>query len=119
MLNGKSRGQDIASSTHVWKYTEMLKTDEMNEGDMIEAESCMSRSAGHCMTMGTASTMASMVEALGIGLPTNAAIPAVDSRRKVLARMVGRRIVEMVHEDRRMSKILTKDAFENAIMING
>ena len=97
----------------------MLKTGQMNESDMIEAESCMSRSAGHCMTMGTASTMASMVEALGIGLPTNAAIPAVDSRRKVLARMAGRRIVEMVREDLRMSKILTKLAFENAIMVNG
>jgi L-arabonate dehydrase len=79
----------------------------------------MSRSAGHCMTMGTASTMASMVEALGMGLPTNAAIPAVDSRRRVLARMAGRRIVEMVREDLRMSRILTKDAFENAIMVNG
>ena len=79
----------------------------------------MSRSAGHCMTMGTASTMASMVEALGMGLPANAAIPAVDSRRRVLARMAGRRIVEMVHEDLRMSHILTKQAFENAIMVNG
>jgi dihydroxy-acid dehydratase len=86
---------------------------------MIEAESCMSRSAGHCMTMGTASTMASMVEALGMGLPTNAAIPAVDSRRRVLARMVGRRAVEIVREDLRMSKILTREAFENAIMVNG
>ncbi len=119
MLNGKFRGEDIGSGTHVWKFTEMMKRGEMNEADMVEAESCMSRSAGHCMTMGTASTMASMVEALGIGLPTNAAIPAVDSRRKVLARMVGRRIVEMVHEDLKMSKILTKDAFENAIMVNG
>jgi dihydroxy-acid dehydratase len=119
MLNGKFRGQDIGSGTHVWKFTEMLKTGEMTEGDMVEAESCMSRSAGHCMTMGTASTMASMVEALGMGLPTNAAIPAVDSRRKVLARMAGRRIVEMVNEDLRMSTILTKQAFENAIMVNG
>jgi L-arabonate dehydrase len=119
MLNGKFRGEDIGSGTHVWKFTEMLKTGRMKESDMVEAESCMSRSAGHCMTMGTASTMASMVEALGIGLPTNAAIPAVDSRRKVLARMAGRRIVEMVHEDLRMSKILTKEAFENAIMVNG
>ena len=119
MLNGKFRGEDIGSGTHVWKFTEMLKTGAMNEGDMIEAESCMSRSAGHCMTMGTASTMASMVEALGVGLPTNAAIPAVDSRRRVLARMAGRRIVAMVGEDLRMSKILTQDAFENAIVVNG
>ena len=95
MLNGKFRGHDIGSGTHVWKFTEMLKTGEMNEGDMVEAESCMSRSAGHCMTMGAASTVASMVEALGIGLPTNAAIPAVDSRRKVLAPMAGRRIVKL------------------------
>src|SRR5438093_9531193 len=119
MLNGKFRGEDIGSGTHVWKFTEMLKTGEMKFADLVEAESCMSRSAGHCMTMGTASTMASMVEALGMGLPTNAAIPAVDSRRRLLARMAGRRIVEMVHEDLRMSKILTKDAFENAIMVNG
>jgi L-arabonate dehydrase len=119
MLNGKFRGEDIGSGTHVWKFTEMLKTGQMNEHDMIDAEACMSRSAGHCMTMGTASTMASMVEALGMGLPTNAAIPAVDSRRKVLARMAGRRIVEMVHENLKMSKILTRDAFENAIMVNG
>jgi L-arabonate dehydrase len=119
MLNGKFRGTDIGSGTHVWKFTEMLKTGEMKESDMIEVESCMSRSAGHCMTMGTASTMASMVEALGMGLPTNAAIPAVDSRRRVLARMAGRRIVQMVNEDLRMSQILTKEAFENAIMVNG
>ena len=119
MLNGKFRGTDIGSGTHVWKFTEMLKTGEMKPADMVEVEACMSRSAGHCMTMGTASTMASMVEALGMGLPTNAAIPAVDSRRRVLARMAGRRIVEMVHEDLRMSKILTKKAFENAIMVNG
>ena len=119
MLNGKFRGEDIGSGTHVWKFTEMLKTGAMDEADMVDAESCMSRSAGHCMTMGTASTMASMVEALGMGLPTNAAIPAVDSRRRVLSRMAGRRIVAMVHEDLRMSKIPTRDAFENAIMVNG
>jgi L-arabonate dehydrase len=119
MLNGKFRGEDIGSGTHVWKFTAMLKTGDMTEADMIEAESCMSRSAGHCMTMGTASTMASMVEALGMGLPANAAIPAVDSRRRVLARMAGRRIVEMVHEDLRMSKVLTREAFENAVMVNG
>jgi dihydroxy-acid dehydratase len=119
MLNGKYRGADIGSGTMVWKVTAMLTTGEMQPADMLEVESCMSRSAGHCMTMGTASTMASMVEALGMGLPTNAAIPAVDSRRRVLARMAGRRIVQMVHEDLRMSKILTKQAFENAIMTNG
>jgi dihydroxy-acid dehydratase len=119
MLNGKYRGQDIGSGTHTWKFTEALKKGEMKLSDLPEAEACNSRSAGHCMTMGTASTMASMVEALGMGLPTNAAIPAVDSRRKVLARMVGRRIVEMVREDLVMSRILTRQAFENAIMVNG
>ncbi len=119
MLNGKFRGEDIGSGTHVWKFTEMLKTGDMTVEDMVEAEACMSRSPGHCMTMGTASTMASMVEALGIGLPSNAAIPAADSRRKVLAHMAGRRIVEMVREDLRMSKILTRKAFENAVRTNG
>src|SRR5690349_20646234 len=119
MLNGKFRGEDIGSGTHVWKFTEMLKTGEMNVDDMIEAEACMSRSPGHCMTMGTASTMASMVEALGIGLPTNAAIPAADSRRNVLAQMAGRRIVEMVKENLTMSRIITRKAMENAIRVVG
>src|SRR5215831_20314041 len=119
MLTGRFRGEELGSGTHSWIFTERLKRGEMTEADMVEAEACMSRSAGHCMTMGTASTMASMVEALGIGLPTNAAIPAVDSRRGVLARLTGRRIVEMVRADLRMSKILTKNAFENAIMVNG
>jgi L-arabonate dehydrase len=119
MLNGKFRGEDVGSGTLTWQITAKLKTGEFNEADMIEAEACQSRSAGHCMTMGTASTMASMVESLGMGLPTNAAIPAVDSRRKVLARRTGRRIVEMVKEDLRMSQILTREAFENAIMVNG
>src|SRR5467141_1737807 len=119
MLNGKFRGRDIGSGTDVWKFSEEVRCGAMSMCEFLEAESCMSRSAGHCMTMGTASTMACVVEALGMGLPTNAAIPAVDSRRKVLARMAGRRIVEMVHEDLKMSKILTRDAFENAIMVNG
>jgi L-arabonate dehydrase len=119
MLNGRWRGQTVGSGTHVWKFDEMLKTGEMTMDDLLDAEACMSRSAGHCMTMGTASTMASMVEALGLALPTNAAIPAVDSRRYVLAHMAGRRIVEMVKEDLKMSKILTKQAFENAIRTNG
>ena len=119
MLNGKFRGEDIGSGTHTWKFTEALKKGEMKLSDLTEAEACMSRSAGHCMTMGTASTMASMVEALGMALPTNAAIPAVDSRRKALARLTGRRIVAMVREDLRMSKIVTREACENAIMVNG
>ena len=118
MLNGKFRGQDIGSGTSVWSMSEEVRAGKMSLADFMDAEACMSRSAGHCMTMGTASTMASMVEALGMGLPSNAAIPAVDSRRYVLAHMAGRRIVEMVREDLRMSKILTRKAFENAIRIN-
>ena len=119
MLNGKFRGQDIGSGTDVWKFSEEVRCGLMSECEFLEAESCMHRSAGHCMTMGTASTMACVVEALGMGLPTNAAIPAADSRRGTLARIAGRRIVEMVHEDLRMSKILTREAFENAIRIVG
>ncbi len=119
MLNGRWRGEEIGSGTHVWKFDAMVKAGEMTMDDFMDAEACMSRSIGHCMTMGTASTMASMMEALGLGLPTNAAIPAADSRRNVLAHMAGRRIVEMVREDLRMSKVLTKEAFENAILTNG
>src|SRR5215472_10324329 len=119
MLNGKYRGEDIGSGTHVWKFSEDVRSGAMSMCDFLEAESCMSRSAGHCMTMGTASTMASVVEAMGIGLPANAAIPAVDSRRYALAHMAGRRIVEMVHEDLRMSQILTRKAFENAVRVVG
>jgi dihydroxy-acid dehydratase len=119
MLNGRFRGEEIGSGTHVWKFDAMVKAGEMTMADFMEAEACMSRSIGHCMTMGTASTMASMVEALGMGLPSNAAIPAADSRRNALAHMAGRRIVEMVHEDLRMSKVLTREAFENAIHTNG
>ena len=119
MLNGRFRGEQIGSGTHVWKFDAMVRAGEMSMDEFMEAESCMSRSVGHCMTMGTASTMASMVEALGMGLPTNAAIPAADSRRYVLAHMAGRRAVEMVHEGLRMSKVLTREAFENAIRVNG
>ncbi|MBD0259220.1 MAG: dihydroxy-acid dehydratase, partial [Cytophagales bacterium] len=118
MLNGKFRGQDIGSGTHVWKFTEDLIKGSMTPSDYVFAESCMSRSNGHCMTMGTASTMACMVESLGMCLPGAAAIPAVDSRKKVLAHLSGRRIVEMVREDLKISKILTREAFENAIKVN-
>jgi L-arabonate dehydrase len=119
MLNGKFRGTDIGSGTDVWRFSEDVRRGVMSECDFLEAESCMNRSAGHCMTMGTASTMASVVEALGIGLPTNAAIPAVDAHRYALAHMAGRRIVAMVNENLTMSKILTREAFENAIRIVG
>ncbi len=115
MLNGKFRGEDIGSGTHVWRFSEDVRRGAMSLCDFQEAEGCMSRSAGHCMTMGTASTMACVVEALGIALPTNAAIPAVDARRYALGHQVGRRIVEMVHEDLRLSRILTRKAFENAV----
>ena len=119
MLNGKFRGQDIGSGTNVWKFSEDVRSGAMSTCDFFDAEACMSRSAGHCMTMGTASTMACVVESLGMGMPTNAAIPAVDSRRYALAHNAGRRIVEMVKEDLRMSKILTRKAFENAIRVVG
>src|SRR5215216_2286980 len=115
MLNGKWRGQELGSGTGVWSMSEQVRAGTLRLQDFLEAESCMHRSHGHCMTMGTASTMASMVEALGLGLPGNAAYPAVDGRRNVIARNAGRRIVDMVHEDQKLSTILTREAFENAI----
>jgi L-arabonate dehydrase len=118
MLNGKYRGQDIGSGTDVWKFADDVKGGRMSLKAFMDAEACMSRSTGHCMTMGTASTMASMVESLGAGLPTNAAIPAADSRRLVLAHLAGQRIVEMVREDLVLSRVLTKESFENAIIVN-
>jgi L-arabonate dehydrase len=119
MLNGKFRGQDIGSGTAVWRFSEEVKAGTMSLTEFREAETCMSRSAGHCMSMGTASTMACMVEALGLGLPHNAAIPASDSRRLTLAHLSGRRIVQMVHDGLNMSQILTREAFENAVRVNG
>ena len=115
MLNGKWRGQELGSGTGVWSMSEQVRAGTLKLQDFFEAESCMHRSHGHCMTMGTASTMASMVEALGVGLPGNAAYPAVDGRRNVLAREAGRRIVDMVWQDQKLSQILTREAFENAI----
>ncbi len=115
MLSGKWRGHDLGSGTGVWQMSEQVRAGTLKLADFFEAESCMHRSHGHCMTMGTASTMASMVEALGVGLPGNAAYPAVDGRRNVIARNAGRRIVDMVHEDLMLSKILTREAFENAV----
>src|SRR5450755_4164822 len=118
MLSGKFHGRELGSGTGLWQMTDLVRTGGMKVEEFLEAESCMHRSKGHCMTMGTASTMASMVEALGMSLPGNAAIPAVDARRNTLAQMTGRRVVEMVHEDLRMSRILTREAFENAIRAN-
>jgi dihydroxy-acid dehydratase len=119
MLSGIYRGQHIGSGTNTWSLSEQLRAGEITQDEFHEAESCMHRSHGHCMTMGTASTMASMVEALGVGLPGNAAYPAVDARRNIIARRAGRRIVEMVEEDLVLSKLLTRQAFENAIRTNG
>jgi L-arabonate dehydrase len=115
MLSGKYHGKDIGSGTNTWSMSEDLRAGKIRLEEFHEAESCMHRSHGHCMTMGTASTMASMIEALGVGMPGNAAIPAVDARRYVLARMAGRRIVELVREKISVSRILTREAFENAI----
>ena len=118
MLSGHFRGKTIGSGTGVWQMSEDVRAGKMTQEEFTAAESCMHRSKGHCMTMGTASTMASMVEALGVSLPGNAAIPAVDSQRYRLAQLSGRRIVEMVREDLVLSKILTRAAFENAIKAN-
>ena len=118
MLNGRYKGQTIGSGTHVWKFDEDMKTGKMTPEECEFAESCMSRSIGHCMTMGTASTMAVMVESLGLTLSGASAIPAADSRKKVMAQLSGRRIVEMVKENLTIDKILTRKAFENAIMTN-
>lgn len=116
MLNGRHQGRAIGSGTDVWRLSEDVRAGAITVKDFMDAEAGMSRSAGHCMTMGTASTMASLVEALGLGLPGNAAYPAVDARRKALAHEVGRRAVGLVHEDVRLSRILTREAFRNAVL---
>ncbi|TJZ90306.1 dihydroxy-acid dehydratase [Paracoccus gahaiensis] len=119
MLNGHFRGERVGSGTHLWRFSEAVKAGAMSQDDFLEAEASMSRSSGTCNTMGTASTMASMAEALGMALSGNAAIPAVDSRRRVMAQMSGRRIVQMVKDDLKPSDIMTREAFENAIRVNG
>lgn len=118
MLNGKFRGKDIGSGTDIWKFSEEVRAGRMSQKDFREAEGCMSRSNGHCMTMGTASSMAILVEALGISLSDNASIPAPDSRRKVLCHESGMRIVEMIKEDQKISDILTRESMINAIKVN-
>jgi L-arabonate dehydrase len=117
MLKGHYRGKNIGTSD-VWRFAEAHKLGEISTEQFVEAEACMARTQGHCAVMGTASTMATMVEALGLSLPNNASIPAADARRKVISQLSGRRIVEMVREDLRLSKVLTRKAFENAIMVN-
>lgn len=118
MLNGKFRGGEIGSGSFNWMIKEKRKTKEFTDEDFLDAEICAARSAGHCNTMGTASTMATMVEVLGLTLPGASSIPAVDSRKKVMAQLCGRRIVEMVKESLKLSDILTRRAFENAIVTN-
>ncbi|BFM48059.1 IlvD/Edd family dehydratase [Marinomonas sp. THO17] len=118
MLNGKYRGKDIGSGTDVWKFSEAVRGGKMSLDEFMRAESGMSRSRGTCMTMGTASTMSCLTEALGMSLPENGTLPAVDARRQALAHLTGMRIVEMVKEDLKPSDILTKSAFENAIRAN-
>jgi len=118
MLNGKFRGGEIGSGSFNWMIKEKTKAEDFTEEDLLEAEVCAARSQGHCNTMGTASTMATMVEALGLTLPGASSIPAVDSRKKVMAQLSGRRIVDMVWEDLKLSDILTRKAFENSIVVN-
>jgi dihydroxy-acid dehydratase len=118
MLNGKFRGQDVGSGTHVWKFEAEVKAGRMTEAECFVAEGCMARSNGHCMTMGTASTMACMAEALGMQLPGSATWPAVDMRRYEIAQEAGRRAVGLVEEDLRPSAVMTRAAFENAIRTN-
>lgn len=119
MLNGWFRGERVGSGTALWQMSEAIKAGTMTSDEFLEAEQSMSRSPGSCNTMGTASTMASMAEALGMALSGNAAIPAVDSRRRVMAHLSGRRIVDMVKDDLKPSDIMTREAFENAIRTNG
>jgi dihydroxy-acid dehydratase len=118
MLNGKFQGRDIGSGTDVWKFSEAVRAGEMSLETFLDAESGMSRSAGVCNTMGTASTMSSLIEALGMSLPHNGALPAVDARRRTLAHLTGRRIVQLVLDDVKPSDILTREAFENAVLVH-
>src|SRR4029077_2720348 len=118
MLNGKFQGRDVGSGTHVWRFEAEVKAGRMSEAECLAAEGCMARSNGHCMTMGTASTMACLAEALGMQLPGSAAWPAADLRRREIAQDAGQRIVAMVEEDLRPSHILTRASFENAIRVN-
>lgn len=119
MLNGWFRNERVGSGTALWQMSEDIKAGKMTQQDFLDAEQSMSRSPGSCNTMGTASTMASMAEALGMALSGNAAIPAVDSRRRVMAHLTGRRIVDMVKDDLKPSDVLTRKAFENAMRVNG
>ena len=118
MINGRFRGMEVGSGTDLWRFSEEVRAGTMDPADLVASEACVSRSNGHCTTMGTASTMACLTEALGMTLPGAAAIPAVDARRKVVAQLAGRRAVEMVREGLRPSAVMTRAAFENAIRAN-
>jgi dihydroxy-acid dehydratase len=118
MLTGNFRGKQIGSGTDVWRFSEDVRAGRMSMDDFIAAESCMTRSKGHCNTMGTASTLACLTEALGLSLPGAAAIPAVDSRRNRIAQISGRRIVDMVAEDLKFSDVVTRGSLQNAIRVN-
>ncbi|WP_406690237.1 IlvD/Edd family dehydratase [Saccharopolyspora sp. ID03-671] len=118
MLNGKFRGADAGSGTHVWQFAEEVRAGRMSRAEFGQAEACLSRSAGHCTTMGTASTMACLVEVMGLSLPGSAAVPAVDAGRSALAEQSGHRIVSMVEEDLRPSTVLDRRSFENAARLN-
>src|SRR5207248_11605876 len=118
MLSGKYHGNDIGSGTNTWSMSEEMRAGKITLEEFHEAESCMHRSHGHCMTMGTASTMASMIEALGVGMPGNAAYPAVDARRNVLARLAGRRIVQLLKDDVRLAQITSNAALVNPVRAN-
>ena len=118
MLNGKFQGRDAGSGTQVWQYSEQVRAGTMSRADFVAAEACLSRSAGHCTTMGTASTMACLAEALGLSLPGSAAIPAVDAERHRIAEEAGRRIVAMVEEQLLPSTLLDRRSFENAVRVN-
>jgi dihydroxy-acid dehydratase len=117
-LNGKFQGRDIGSGTDVWRFSEMVRAGEMTLADFISAEAGMTRSNGVCNTMGTASTVSTTIEAMGLCLPMNGSLPGADSRRKALAHMTGNRIVELVKQDVRLSQILTREAFENGILMH-
>src|SRR3984893_11472675 len=117
MLNGKFRGRDIGSGTDVWKFSEDVRAGKLSLNEFMAAESGMSRTPGTCMTMGSASTMACLMEAMGMALPFNATTPAVDAQRRRIAHESGRLIVQMARNDVRLSKILTRSAFENAIRL--
>src|SRR3954453_22218928 len=118
MLAGEWRGQRLGSGTDGKKLFDQFRTGRLSEEEWCEIESCIARSTGHCTVMGTASTMTSLAEALGMTLPGCANIPAPDSRRLAIAEMSGRRIVDIVREDLRPSRILTRQAFENALTVD-